>query len=74
MTSEKKSTSINQFIEAASHVFSALFSPLLMPTYGVFLVLWCSFALKLQFAKGNKLVAFRRNVTRGLLTRQTKTH
>lgn len=43
MTSEKKSTSINQFIEAASHVFSALFSPLLMPTYGVFLVLWCSF-------------------------------
>lgn len=35
--------------------------------WGGTLVLWCKFALQLQFAKGNKLVAFRRNVTRGLL-------
>ena len=38
--------------------------------WGGTLVLWCSYALRLQFAKGNKLVAFRRNVTRGLLTPQ----
>ena len=31
------------------------------------LVLWIGFALKGQFNKGNKLVAFRRNVTKGLL-------
>lgn len=31
------------------------------------LVLWTGFALRGQFNKGNKLVAFRRNVTRGLL-------
>ena len=31
------------------------------------LALWCSFVLKGQPAKGNKLVQFRRNVTRGLL-------
>jgi glycosyltransferase involved in cell wall biosynthesis len=35
--------------------------------WGGTLVLWLSFALKGQFAKGNKLVAFRANVTRGLL-------
>ena len=35
--------------------------------WGGTLVLWCSFLLKGQPAKGNKLVAFRRNVTRGLL-------
>ena len=31
------------------------------------LLLWAGFALKGQFNKGNKLIAFRRNVTRGLL-------
>lgn len=31
------------------------------------LALWCSFVIKGQPAKGNKLVQFRRNVTRGLL-------
>lgn len=31
------------------------------------LLLWTCFALRGQFPKGNKLVAFRRNVTRGLL-------
>lgn len=35
--------------------------------WGGTLVLWCKFAIQLQFSKGNKLVAFRRNVTRGLL-------
>lgn len=32
------------------------------------IVLWTGFALKGQFNKGNKLIAFRRNVTRGLLS------
>ena len=35
--------------------------------WGGTLVLWLGFALKGQFNKGNKLVAFRRNVTRGLI-------
>lgn len=35
--------------------------------WGGTLALWTGFALKGQLAKGNKLVAFRRNVTRGLL-------
>ena len=35
--------------------------------WGGTLVLWTGFALRGQLAKGNKLVAFRRNVTRGLL-------
>lgn len=35
--------------------------------WGGTLVLWCGFALRGQFAKGNKLIRFRRNVTRGLL-------
>ena len=35
--------------------------------WGGTLVLWTSFALKGQFNKGNKLIAFRRNVTCGLL-------
>jgi glycosyltransferase involved in cell wall biosynthesis len=35
--------------------------------WGGTLVLWCSFVLKGQFNKGNKLIVFRRNVTRGLL-------
>ena len=35
--------------------------------WGGTLVLWTGFALKGQLAKGNKLVAFRKNVTRGLL-------
>ena len=43
MSSEKQSTSINRFVQIAAHAFSALLSPMLMPTYGVFLVLWCSF-------------------------------
>lgn len=33
------------------------------------IALWCGFALRGQCSKGNKLVAFRRNVTRGLLGR-----
>lgn len=33
------------------------------------LVLWLKFAFTLQFAKGNKLVRFRANVTKGLLTK-----
>ena len=36
--------------------------------WGGTIVLWCKFLITLQPAKGNKLVAFRRNVTRGLLT------
>jgi len=36
------------------------------------LVLWVRFALVLQFAKGNKLVLFRWNVTRGLLAGKMK--
>ena len=35
--------------------------------WGGTLALWCGFALRGETAKGNKLVAFRRNVTRGLL-------
>ena len=35
--------------------------------WGGTLALWCRFALCADTAKGNKLVAFRRNVTRGLL-------
>lgn len=37
--------------------------------WGGTLALWCGFAVRLQFAKGNKLVAFRRNVTRGLVSK-----
>lgn len=37
--------------------------------WGGTLVLWCGFAVRMQFAKGSKLVAFRRNVTRGLLAK-----
>lgn len=39
--------------------------------WGGTLVLWTGFALKGQFKKGNKLVAFRRNVTKGLLKGQS---
>lgn len=35
--------------------------------WGGTLALWCSFALRADTAKGNKLVQFRRNVTKGLL-------
>lgn len=35
--------------------------------WGGTMVLWTSFALKGDFAKGNKLVTFRKNVTKGLL-------
>ena len=38
--------------------------------WGGTLVLWTGFALKGQPAKGNKLVAFRKNVTQGLLIKQ----
>ncbi len=37
--------------------------------WGGTLVLWTTFAFKGQLNKGNKLIAFRRNVTRGLLGR-----
>lgn len=37
--------------------------------WGATLVLWIGFALKGQFNKGNKLVSFRKNVTKGLLGR-----
>lgn len=37
--------------------------------WGGTIVLWISFALKGQFSKGNKLVEFRWNVTKGLLGR-----
>ncbi len=37
--------------------------------WGGTLVLWLGFSLRGQFAKGNKLVSFRQNVTRGLLGR-----
>jgi hypothetical protein len=39
--------------------------------WGGTLVLWTGFALRGQFNKGNKLIAFRRNVTQGLLRKQT---
>lgn len=35
------------------------------------IILWIGFALRGQFNKGNKLVAFRRNVTKGLLCGKT---
>ena len=38
--------------------------------WGGTMVLWAGFALKGQFSKGNKLVAFRKNVTRGLFGKQ----
>jgi GT2 family glycosyltransferase len=37
--------------------------------WGGTMVLWTGFALRGQFAKGNKLVTFRYNVTRGLLNK-----
>lgn len=37
--------------------------------WGATIVLWLKFALCLQFAKGNKLIAFRKNVTKGLLSK-----
>lgn len=40
--------------------------------WGATILLWLKFLVTLQPAKGNKLVAFRRNVTRGLLTKQVK--
>lgn len=40
--------------------------------WGGTLVLWCGFALRLQLGKANKLVAFRCNVTRGLLDKNTQ--
>ena len=35
--------------------------------WGGTIALWCGFAIRGECSKGNKLVAFRRNVTRGLL-------
>ena len=43
MSPFKTSLSSNKIVEYGAHFFSALLSPMLMPTYGVFLVLWCSF-------------------------------
>ena len=43
MSPLKISLSSNKIVEYGAHFFSALLSPMLMPTYGVFLVLWCSF-------------------------------
>lgn len=40
--------------------------------WGATIVLWCAFAIRFQFAKGNKLVIFRLNVTRGLLGMKEK--
>lgn len=40
--------------------------------WGGTLVLWCKFAITFQFSKGDKLVAFRRNVTRGLLDKKVQ--
>ena len=40
--------------------------------WGGTLALWCRFALCADTAKGNKLVAFRRNITRGLLGKKMK--
>lgn len=37
-----KRYTINRFIAGAAHILSNVFSPLLMPTYGVFLTLWVS--------------------------------
>lgn len=37
--------------------------------WGATIVLWTGFAMKGQFKKGNKLIAFRRNVSRGLMGR-----
>jgi hypothetical protein len=33
---------VNKFIAGLAHIMSTVFSPLLMPTYGTFLVLWVS--------------------------------
>lgn len=43
MSPLKTSLPSNKIVEYGAHFFSAILSPMLMPTYGVFLVLWCSF-------------------------------
>ena len=43
MSQLKNSLPGNRIVEYGAHFFSAVLSPMLMPTYGVFLVLWCSF-------------------------------
>lgn len=43
MSQLKTSLPGNRIVEYGAHFFSAVLSPMLMPTYGVFLVLWCSF-------------------------------
>ena len=43
MSQLKTSLPGNRIVEYVAHFFSAVLSPMLMPTYGVFLVLWCSF-------------------------------
>lgn len=43
MSPLKTSLPSNKIVEYGAHFFSAVLSPMLMPTYGVFLVLWCSF-------------------------------
>lgn len=43
MSQLKTSLPGSRIVEYGAHFFSAVLSPMLMPTYGVFLVLWCSF-------------------------------
>ena len=43
MEATQSSKSVDKLVTFGAHFFSALLSPMLMPTYGVFLVLWCSF-------------------------------
>ena len=47
------------------HYYKRLFSELIK--WGGTIVLWLGFALKGQVSKGNKLIQFRKNVTKGLL-------
>ena len=44
-----KRYTINRFIAGAAHILSNVFSPLLMPTYGVFLTLWVSVVCLLPY-------------------------
>ncbi len=60
--SERLRTSVSLFSRA-----KRLFSELVK--WGGTLVLWCGFALRGQPSKGNILILFRRNVTKGLLSK-----
>ncbi len=63
--SEKLRTSAISKAKYAKRLFSELVK------WGGTLVLWVSFALKGQTSKGNKLILFRKNVTKGLLGNAT---